>query len=69
MESGIHSRHAQQFACEMSQLLWGFEVAEDHSYLLCLQGKEWTHSKRRPEQRRRVGDDAAVRRMRARIRE
>jgi hypothetical protein len=51
MQIGLTKEHAKMHVCASGLILDGFTVAEDHSIVLCEQGKEWFHSKKRPEAR------------------
>jgi hypothetical protein len=58
MKFGLNDEHAKQHACEYGLILDGFTVEADHSIALCEQGREWTYSKKRPEQRKQSERDA-----------
>jgi hypothetical protein len=51
MTYALSSEQAKMHACSVGLILDGFTVAEDHSIVLCEQGKEWYHSTKRWDQR------------------
>lgn len=51
MKIGLREEDAIQYACESGLILDGFTVGPDHSVVLTERGKEYTYSKKRPEQR------------------
>lgn len=50
MKHGLTLLHAKDYACELGLILQGFSVADDHSIVLCEQGFEHAHSKKRTAQ-------------------
>lgn len=52
MQIGLRTDHAKMHAVATGLILDGFTVEEDHSMVLCEQGREWTYSRKRPDQRK-----------------
>lgn len=63
MQSGLRKDQAEMHAVATGLILDGFTVEEDHSMVLCEQGREWTYSRKRVDQRKIV-ESASERRER-----
>lgn len=56
MKHGLTLTHAKDYACEQGLILLGFDVADDHSIVLCERGYEHAYSTKRDGQYRQMGN-------------